>query len=263
MVLIDEIISVIKILPIKEALTYLTTNRILNYSEKGYEKIKQIIIDKQNEGKYAFVPNKSEVLLLEQLENSSDYKQILIIVPNYKSIDLIRTGLLLREYNKKIDENIEIEKNRDNISRIKCEIIRRPGGGRLLKIIKLPASNFFPIILSYLYELKIHGYPENQLEDEFEELVEEWERCTKFIDNDTILEDVLSFCKRMIAENNPRFFLLALYESQIKLVEETINKLEGERILKNNNYFFKVEKEDNKGATPKIEVKFFKDPRSL
>jgi len=263
MVMIDEIVSIIKNLPLKEALIYLTTQGITSYATKGYEKIKQVIIDKQNEGKYAFVPNKDEVLFLEQAEKSPDYQQILILVPNYKYVDLIRTGLLLKEYNRRINMEIESEKNRQQISRIKLDIVNRPGGGRLLKIIKLPASNFFPIILSYLYELKIHSYPENQLEEEFNELVDEWERSTKFVDKDTSLEEVLTFCNLMIRENNPRFFLLGLYENQIKIVEEIMEKLDKEQLLNKNNYLKKIEKEDDRNITPKIEVKFFKDPSIL
>ncbi len=260
MIIVEEIISVINNLPLKEALAYLTAQGINNWATKGYERIKKVIVDKQNEGKYAFVPNKEEVLFLEQAEKNPDYQKILMLVPEYKYIDLIRTGLLLKEYNKRIDEKIDSEKNRQQISKIKLDIIHRPGGGRLLKIVKLPSSKFFPIILSYLYELKIHSYPENQLEEEFNELVDEWERCTKFVDKDTSLEEVLAFCNGMIKENNPRFFLLGLYGNQIKLVEEIIRKLNEEEILDKHNYLVKIEKEDSRGITPKIEVKFFKNP---
>jgi hypothetical protein len=263
MTVIDNIISATQDLPLKEALTYLTTQGITSYVNKGYEKIKQIIIDKQNEGKYAFVPNKEEVLFLEQAEKNPDYQQILILVPNYKYIDLIRTGLLLREYNRRINEKIDSEKNRQQISRIKLDIINRPGGGRLLKIAKLPASNFFSIILSYLYQLKIHSYPENQLEEEFNELVEEWERCSKYVDNENSLEEVLTFCRNMVKNHNSKFFLMALYENQIDVVEKTIKKLDEEHLIKNNDYLIKIEKEDKKGMIPRIEVMFYKDPSIL
>jgi hypothetical protein len=263
MIIVDDVVSVISNIPLKDALIYLTANGISNYLTKGYDKIKKVIVDKQNEGKYAFVPNKEEVLFLEQAEKSPNYQQILILVPNYKYIDLIRTGLLLKEYNRKIDAGVDSEQNRQQISRIKLDIIRRPGGGRLLKIVKLPSSNFFPIILSYLYELKIHGYPESQLEEEFNELVEEWERCSKFVDNENSLEEVLVFCGTMIKDNNTKFFLLALYENQIGVVEKAIKKLDEEQIMKNNNYLTKIEKEDRKGITPRIEVMFFKDPSIL
>ena len=40
---LDEIIEIIKELPLKEALTYLAVNGIVKYSKKGYWRIKQII----------------------------------------------------------------------------------------------------------------------------------------------------------------------------------------------------------------------------
>ncbi len=257
---VDEIISIINNLPLKEALLYLSSQGITQFVLPNYEKIKRIIQDKQNEGKYAFVPNKQEALFLEQAESNPNYQQVKILVPNYKYIDLIRTGLLIREYNNLISKKIDIEKNRDNISRIKVEILKRLGGRRLLKIVKLPNSNFFPLILSYLYELKIHSYPENQLEEEFNELVDEWEKCTKFVDNSTLPDEVLKFCKQMIFENNPRFFVMALYPKNIKTVEDVIKELEETKLLKENNYLSKIEKEDSKEITPGIEIRFFKNP---
>lgn len=259
---VDEVISIINGLPLKEVLIYLAGQGITGWTDKGYEKLKKIVIDKQNEKKYAFVPNKQEVLFLQEAEKSTDYQQILILVPNYKHIDLIRTGLLLKKYNDQINNGTDSEKNRQNISRIKLEVLKRPGGGRLLKIIKLPSSNFFPIILSYLYELKIHSYPENQLEEEFNELVEEWEICSKFVDNWNIPEEIFSFCREMIGQDKSRFFILALYENQINIVETVIKRLYDEQIIKSNNYIVKIEKDD-KGITPRIEVMFFKNPSVL
>ena len=260
--MIDEIVFVISTLPLKEALTYIVAQKVVDYSTKGYDKIKKVIVDKQNEGKYAFVPNKEEVLLLEQAEKNPDYQQILILVPNYKYLDLIKTGLLLKEYNRRIDNGIDPEKNKMQISQIKVDIIRRPGGGRLLKIAKLPASQFFSIILSYLYELKIHSYPENQIEEEFNDLVDEWDKCALYVDDNAELNDVVEFCKRMIKENKSRFFLLALYEHQINIIEQGISNLEQEQLLKKNDYLTKIEKEDSKGVTPRIEVRFYKNPDS-
>src|SRR3989344_4003734 len=255
---IDKIIEIISNLPLKDALTYLGAQGITNYLTQGYERIKKVIADKQNEGKYAFVPNKEEVLFLEEATKNPDYRQILILVPKYKYIDLIRTGLLLREYNRRIDSNIDAEKNKTHIARIKLDILKRPGGGRLLKIVKLPQSQFFSTILSYLYELKIHSYPENQIEEEFNELVDEWEQCVLYVDEKHQLEEVIDFCRRMVKENKPRFFLLALYEHHITVVEEAVKNIKQEQLLEKNNYLVNIEKESSKTATPRIEVRFYK-----
>jgi hypothetical protein len=53
---LEEIIEIVKSFPLKDALTYLTiTSKIVDFSKDGYGRLKVIIQDKQNEGKYAFV----------------------------------------------------------------------------------------------------------------------------------------------------------------------------------------------------------------
>jgi len=254
---VESIILAIQSLPLKEVLIYLGAQGITHFSSAGYEKIKKVVIDKQNEGKYAFVPHKDEVLFLQEAERNPDYQQLLLLVPNYKYIDLIKTGLLIKKYDGRIVAGEDVSKNRDSISRIKGEIVRRPGGRRLLKIVKLPTTHFFSIILSYLHELKIHGHPEEQLVEEFDEIVDEWEKSSKFVNAGDSASGIISFCKRNLEDENPRFFLSALYDNQINIVEDALTELKEETFFKERDYEVKIEK-DGAVDLPRIEVTFKK-----
>ncbi len=254
---IEEILVFISNLPLKEVLIYLTGKGIVDYSKPGFEKIKQIIIDKHNEGKYAFVPDKTEALFLQQANADPKYMQISMLVPKYKHINLIRTGILLSEYNKKIEKNEEVDRHRNRIYQIKREIIHQPGGRRLLKIAKLPTTEFFPTILAYLAQLKVNGYPEEQLEEEFNGLVDDWQKSSKFAGNDDDWEEIITFCRRQAQDKNPRFFILALYEKPMRIVEGAIAQLESENFFEEEGYEIKISKGGNQGF-PKLEVSIFK-----
>ncbi len=79
--LIEQIISTIEKLPSKEALTFLVVNKIYDYSKEGYSKIKEVIKSKQNEKKFAFVPNKEEAKILNRLSSNPEYKQVVLLIP--------------------------------------------------------------------------------------------------------------------------------------------------------------------------------------
>jgi len=254
---VEDLIQLIKDLPIKEVLGLLVVKKISDYSEVGFEKIKKIIVDKQNQGKYAFIPDKEEVLFLQEASENPKYNQIRILVPNYKHIDLIRTGFLLNSYNKKIEERIDGEGFRGKIARIKFEISKRPGGSKLLKIVKLPTTKFFSVILSYLYELKIHGYSEEMLIEELEELVENWEESSMFVRSNQNVDDVIEFCKKRVIEEDNRFFILTIYGGMIEEVENAISQLELSNFFKTNQYEKRISKTGTKDF-PRIEASFYK-----
>ena len=193
---VEQILEHIKNLSLKEALIYVASQGIVDFSKAGYEKIKQFFVDKFNDGKYAFVPDREEALFLQESKNNPHYKQIEDLVPNYKYLDLIRTGFLIASYNKNIDNGVNPEKYRQRISQIKEQIAKRPGGGRLLKIVKFPTTISFSSAITYLQNLELNNYPIELLEDEFEELVEDWEKSSKFVKNTETLEGVTFFCKR-------------------------------------------------------------------
>ena len=228
---INQILDAIKDLALAGALNYLVQNDIDNFLKSGYEKIAQVIRDKQSEKKYAFVPNRDEAIKLKILGENPSYKTIYLLVPNYKYIDLIRTGLLILEYSK-----IPTLDNRERIAWIKKEILRRPGGKRLLKIVNLPSTEFFSLILKYLHELKINSYPETHIESEFEELVEDWRESSLFVENRDDLDKIIIFCHNQAQGQNDRFFILATQETAVNLVEKALADLNAENFFSKNYY---------------------------
>jgi len=243
----DAIIKAVKESELIELLKYLVAKGVVDYSKKGYEKLKKIIIDKYNEKKYAFVPNKEEANKLLKAAGSAIYKQVEMLVPRYRYIDLIRTGLLIKDYH---EQNTAAATSR--IIEIKKNINRRPNGHHFIKIVNLPATPFFTLILQYLLELKSSGYSEHQLEEKFEELVNEWEQSSKFFKVENKIEDVISFCQTQANINRKSFFILGM-KSVSDMIESAIDKLTQENFFKNNEYIPKIVK-ITEGSQPRIEV---------
>lgn len=254
----EQIIEYIKNLSLKEVLIYLVSQNVLDFSKVGYERIKKIIIDKQNEGKYAFVPNKEEALFLQQSKTYSSYQQLEMLVPKYKYLDLIRTGFLIANYNKNIENNINPEGYRQRISQIKEQIAKRPGGGRLLKIVKFPTTDSFSSGINYLYNLKLNNCPSELLEDEFEELVDDWEKSSKFVKHNNNFEEVIDFCKRQADQKNRRFSILGMYDKSIEIIEEALNDLNSQGFFEENEYIFKIQKSSPEINIITMEVIIFK-----
>lgn len=251
----NNILENIKFLPLKEALTYLVTHGIVDFSNQSYHKIKKVIQDKQNEGKYAFVPNADEAIRLQKSSLNPSYKEISSIVPRYKHLGLIRTGFLLKQYNEKIRKNIDVDKNKSRVSDIKRQILSRPGGGYLLKIVKFPETEFFSLVLSYLHKLKMHNYPEEHLEEEFMDLVNSWQKSSKFVKNTDNKKTIIDFCKDKIHQEYNRFFLLGLYKNIAKLIEESIDEIKEE--FEKNQYEVMINKKESPDFSI-IEVLIFK-----
>jgi len=252
---IEQILNQIKDLPLKETLVYLVSQGILDFSKIGYSKIKKVVQDKQNEGKYAFVPNSDEAIFLQKSSNNPGYNEISLLVPRYKYLNLIRTGFLLKDYNIKIEKDINKDQNKLRVSEIKKQIISRPGGGTLLKIVKFPSTEFFSVVLAYLYKLKINNYPEEHLEEEFNDLINAWKESSKFVKNEDNEEDVINFCKLKIEKESNRFFLLGLYDKNIETIENVLKELNEE--LNENDYEIFMNKKESKDF-PVLEVFIFK-----
>ena len=194
------IIEKIENLSIDATLIYLAKSGIEKFVD-GYESIKRAIQEKFNEGKYGFVPNREEALFIQKTRNNSEYKEIILLIPKYKYLELIRTGFLIKEYNRRIGNNIDKDKNKERVSEIKFRILSRPGGNSLLKIIKFSSTEFFSIVIKYLHNLKMNGYPEEHLENEFIDLTEEWTKDSLFVKNDSLIEEVKGWCQNKIEKD--------------------------------------------------------------
>lgn len=248
---VETILKEIKDLPIKEALTYLSVNKIFNYSAEGFSKIKKVIQDKQNESKYAFVPDKEEARRIKQFVGNPQYKEILLLIPKYRYIDLIRTGLLIYYYHQNSNKQ-----NDSRVKQIKGQILRRPNGEKLLKIANLPTTPFFKLILDYLYRHKSEGYSETQLEEEFDEFVSYWEDSSKLVESSETAKDVVSFCKEQINKKLPYFLILGMKHAATR-VEDAIEELMKDSYLSKEGYTYKLTKQQE-GLTPRVELMIIK-----
>lgn len=247
---IAGIVKEISNLPLKEALTFLTVNKIYDFSGKGFGKIKRIIQDKQNEKKYAFVPDKEEARILKQFFGNPQYKEILLLIPHYRYIDLIRTGLLIDYYHQNPNK-----KNRAAVAQIKKQILRRPNGAKLLKIANLPTTPFFTIILEYLYTHKFKNYSEIQLEEKFDELVSYWEDSSKLVESSESVGDVVSFCKEQISMKKSPFLVLGMKHAA-ETVENALMELMEKNYLTKKDYTYKMTKQPE-GVKPRVELMIF------
>lgn len=245
---VDQIITMIESFPLKEALAVLVANQIYDYSKEGYYKIKEIIIRKQNEGKYAFVPNKEEANILNRLSSNPEYKHLILLIPKYKYIDFIRTGLLIKELNSK-----ESPSSSERLKDIKVQITRRPNGQKLLKIANLTNNPFFSIILQHIYNLKLKNYSTEDLEEKFEEMVDDWVNSSLLLKGDQRAETIKEFCDQQIFREKRQFFILGM-KTVAETVEKEINQLLELGYFEEKGYDYDIKK---KNDPPRIEVTVF------
>ena len=139
---IEALVNAAQALPLKEALALLVLNKVGGFAAAGMGRLKKIIQDKQNEGKYAFVPNKEEARKLQQFSEEPNYKLVETLVPNYRYIDILRTGLLINFYHER-----NAVGDADRVKVIKMKICTRPNGTKLLKIANFPTTPFFTTVL--------------------------------------------------------------------------------------------------------------------
>lgn len=249
---IDQILKEIQGLPIEEALTYLVVNKISKFTGDGFGKVKQAIKDKYNESRYAFVPDQEEAKLIKQFKDDPQYKKVLLLIPHYRYIDLIRSGLLIAHYH-----GCNNNKNSARVKKIKEQILNRPNGQKLLKIANLPTAPFFTVILEYLYGLKSQNYSETQLEEKFDEQVSVWEESSKLVESSETILDVIPFCKRQIEQRKSLFLILGMKHAG-ETVELTVEALMKDSFLTKQGYTYKLTKQPE-GIKPRVEVMFIRN----
>ncbi|MCK5282245.1 MAG: hypothetical protein KAK00_02455 [Nanoarchaeota archaeon] len=247
---INTILLEIKDLPFLEAIVYLTGKGIVNYAQKGYGKLKEVIKEKYNLSKYAFVPSKKEANSLKNFSSQPNYRQVHLLVPNYRYIDIIRTGLLIKSYH---DDNTKA--NRERVKEIKARIKRRPNGQKLLKIADLPTIPFFNSILKLLYDLKLEGYSEKQLEEAFDEAIGNWDRSSLLVKNAHSINSIVKFCKQQIMLEKNFFFLLGMRTAADK-ARTGLEKLTKRKFLETKGYKYTIN-ETQLGNSPRVEITIY------
>lgn len=246
---IDQIIEKLRDLDLKDVLKFLVANKIVNFSQEKYSKIKKFIQNKTLERKYLFVPIKTEAELLKKLSLEGKYRKVLLLIPNYKYIDLIRTGLLINYYH-----NADTLENRERVYEIKRQISNRPNGKKLLKIVNLPTVTHFHSIMEVLLEYKSQGYSDMVLEERFEELVNEWETASLFVEAKYTEQYIKEFYLEHIKNRSPYFFLLGMKSAGNKVMN-IFKEIEELNLLKENNYIAKITKIPT-GNRPRVEILF-------
>ncbi len=248
-----ELINLILDLQLDQALSFLVNAGITVVAfKKGiYNKVRQAIINKCNEKRYAFIPNKEEADKLKELSKDPNYTTLRRLIPGYRYLDLIRTGLLIKKY---------LQRNalgdHDRVNEIKRDINNRPNGQKLLKIVKLPDAPFFDVITDEIFYLQKEGYNQTQLEEKFDEVVNDWEDTTKFVKTGDKLKTVINFCVKHINKDVKQFFLLGM-KTAIDIIEKAISEMTSKSILKDNNYSLRKTTKP-KGVQPRMEVTFYK-----
>jgi len=252
----QELINVIQGLDVKTILATLVFQKVTDYSGVELGKVKQYIQDRMNEKKYAFVPDPKEAIKLRQTFDTPDYKKVSELLPNFRELDLISTGLLIREYQ---EDGSNASKKR--ISTIKGEICQRSNYKHQIKVVNFPTTGHFATVIDYLSKLRDKGYTQNQIEDEFNRILAEWENTTLFVDGEKHSQAfVREWILERIKEKNSVFFVLGI-NSQANKIERVLADFERDNILKKNGYD-SIQRTTNSGENDqkikKIEVTIFK-----
>lgn len=229
--------------PIGEILRIVAEEGI-DLGKEKYSDVKNAIRRKTKEKDYAFVPDAEEAKRLQSLSDHQDYQRAKMYLPNYRKIDLLRTGLYIKELYDRGD-------NEDKINNIRNKICARPNGHQKYKIVRLATTQYFSIILDFLGKMKVEeNYTEEQLEDLFEEIASEQKKQSKFVDTKDSDQSVKSFCENQI-QRNERIFLAGI-KSAAECVEKVVNELKDSDHFEDSGYRTELRK-TSQGTEPRVE----------
>ena len=107
-----------------------------------------------------------------------------------------------------------------------------------------------------MYEQKISGYSDSQLEDLFDELVSKWEERSMFVERYNKTIDVTDFCKTQMGIKNSYYFILGM-RSAAKIVLGSVKEIEKKNLFERYGYKHKIIK-DTEGNQPRVEVTVFR-----
>lgn len=199
---LEEIIQKASELNLPDFLKYLVSANILSKIGKEYApKLYEIIRNKFNEKKYAFVPNKDEAETLKKLGEKSTYKRFKKLLPTHWGNDAIRTA----EFIMILEQKKDIER----IKEIKGQVFRNlklPG----LRLVEMVQTDVIRAALDYVEDLKSkYSYSQEDINREFENLLMRWERITIFVKSDDAIEKIKQKSIDFIERKEPTFFLFA------------------------------------------------------
>ena len=242
---IEVILREIQSLDLKALLAYLASKGIVDYTAKGYDKIKELVRAKHDAKMYGFVPNKQEAEKLKELGKNPGYGSVNSLIPTYPYIDVIRTGLLVKQYYDDNDGN--------SAGRIKIEILKRPNGKKMMSIVHLTCSDYFSVVINYLNQLRNEkGYIEKQLLDKFDEIINEWGETHLAVKSSYSKKIIIGFCLGRMKGKRRNIFLLGMGRAS-RNIEEVITQLQKEKKFENLGYEPLVLIKKG-GVEPRIEV---------
>jgi len=242
---VEIILQEISKLDLKPLLAYLASKGIVDFTAKGYDKIKEMIRVKNDVKKYWFVPDKQQAERLRELGKNPGYQTVKSLIPEYPYIDVIRTGLLIKQYYDSGDDEAG--------GKIKHEIIGRPNGRKLISIVHLTCSEYFSVVINYLIQLKTEkGYSEKQLLDKFDEIINEWGETHLAVKSTYHKRTIMNFCIERMKKKRRNIFLLGIKKAA-ETIEIAIEELEKEKKFKKYGYepLMMVRK---MGKVPKVEA---------
>jgi hypothetical protein len=204
---IEALIPVIQSLPIKEALVLLISKKIYDLSKKPYESIRKIIQEKASLKKYGFIPNKEEGDFLKRVPEKVYFNEFSSLIPKHEYSDLVRTGYLLANLNRKGGII-----NRNRITDIKGSVCQRPNGAYLIKVINLVTTGAIVPVVDYLCELKRKGYDESYLKNSFDEILIDWKKHAFFVKAEYEVSEIKEAIKSRI-KNQQKLIMVFSYGS--------------------------------------------------
>ncbi len=181
----NSLIAQVKDLQIPEILKFLTKNGVTLAVLKKSDDLIALIKNKQNEGKYGFIPNKKEGEILKKTKNRGLYKEFCELVTNKKHWDLIRTGYLISTLNKMGGEDAK-----KRIEEIKSIIVSNPNGAINIKICSIVTTGAITSIVDYLKTLKRKNYDQSYIDDVFNQIIYDWIKHTIFPKKEDTTEQI-------------------------------------------------------------------------
>jgi len=201
---LEHIIEHIKNLPLKEVLAYLASLKLKDLPRE----LKKIIQDKFNEGKYGFVPNPIEADILQKISNRHQFREFKHIIPNSKYEDAIRVGYLITRLTK------TQTRNNDNVIRIreiKDELRQRHNGYFLIRATTMVTTGTIVPAIEYLSELKRKGYDKENLDLEFEKMLNDWDDITLFVTRENDVDELIGIIDTKLSKEDRKILIIYAY----------------------------------------------------
>ena len=144
------------------------------------------------------------------------------------ALNLIRIGIYLSELNE--------QGQKDVIAQIKDEVYAKEGH-RGIKILNIGTTHAINGVIEYLRNLKLaENWTQNELSNELNRIILEWEAITIFVKNEEFIGNVETAIKEKLRLNPPLFFVFAYGLTAKAIATKAIADLRNQGLLRENNY---------------------------